>query len=284
MNRVQVEKLRSVLLAVALLVSVLPGAASPQEREVRKPQFEVLSKSPTPTAVAAPSLEPFEAFARTLSSKVTADQARAVDAASAAVLDRLVRKSETGDPEALAKEALDNIFAGAGIINGNIDIESLVFLVMMEAARAEEEDLKNIMEELQKINAEKKKLRDLLTAARAHAQAERVVLRDQAQSPERAVRVPAQATTPIPDRKAAGTLRLPTITYTPESIRTLRGDDLQNAYDTIVVSLDSTNELSEEKSLHLQIARDRRSRIIQTLSNVMKKISKTQEGISQNSK
>jgi oligoendopeptidase F len=48
--------------------------------------------------------------------------------------------------------------------------------------------------------------------------------------------------------------------------------------------LDAMNEMSEMTSLRLQMMMDRRSRFISTLSNIMKKISTTQETIVQNLK
>jgi hypothetical protein len=48
--------------------------------------------------------------------------------------------------------------------------------------------------------------------------------------------------------------------------------------------LDSMNEMSEMTSMDLQMAMDRRSKFVETLSNVLKKISDTQASIVQNMK
>jgi chromosome segregation ATPase len=48
--------------------------------------------------------------------------------------------------------------------------------------------------------------------------------------------------------------------------------------------LDSMNEMSEMTSMDLQMAMDRRSKFVETLSNVLKKISDTQASIIQNMK
>jgi septal ring factor EnvC (AmiA/AmiB activator) len=48
--------------------------------------------------------------------------------------------------------------------------------------------------------------------------------------------------------------------------------------------LDAINEMSEETSLRLRMNMDRRSKFISTLSNIMKKISTTQDTIVQNLK
>ena len=48
--------------------------------------------------------------------------------------------------------------------------------------------------------------------------------------------------------------------------------------------LDEMNEISEMTSLRLQMLMDRRSKFLQTLSNIMKKISSTQDALVENLK
>jgi hypothetical protein len=60
--------------------------------------------------------------------------------------------------------------------------------------------------------------------------------------------------------------------------------DLRAVEDDLKGKLDSMNELSEMTSLRLQMMMDRRSKFITTLSNIMKKVSTTQESITQNLK
>jgi hypothetical protein len=52
----------------------------------------------------------------------------------------------------------------------------------------------------------------------------------------------------------------------------------------MIGKLDSMNEMSEMTSLRLQMTMERRSKFIQTLSNIMLKISSTQDSIVQNLK
>ena len=56
------------------------------------------------------------------------------------------------------------------------------------------------------------------------------------------------------------------------------------AQDDLNKKLDSMNEMSETTSLRLQMMMDRRSKLISTLSNLLKKISTTQDTIVQNLK
>jgi hypothetical protein len=61
-------------------------------------------------------------------------------------------------------------------------------------------------------------------------------------------------------------------------------DELRAIRDDLRDRLDSMNEMSEMTSLRLQMAMDRRSKFVETLSNIMKKIDSTQETIVQNLK
>jgi hypothetical protein len=54
--------------------------------------------------------------------------------------------------------------------------------------------------------------------------------------------------------------------------------------DAIKSQLDALSELGEVEALELQMEMDRRSKFIQTLSNLMKKISTTSDGVVQNLK
>lgn len=54
--------------------------------------------------------------------------------------------------------------------------------------------------------------------------------------------------------------------------------------DTMKNDLDSMSEMGEMESLRLQMAMDRRSKMMSTLSNILKKISDTANGITQNIK
>ena len=59
---------------------------------------------------------------------------------------------------------------------------------------------------------------------------------------------------------------------------------LYNLYDALANNLDSMCDLSDMTSLRLQMTMDRRSKFISTLSQIMKKISTTQDILVQNIK
>ena len=60
--------------------------------------------------------------------------------------------------------------------------------------------------------------------------------------------------------------------------------ELESLFEDLNSRLDSMNEMSEETSLRLQMTMDRRSKFVSTLSNILKKISSTQDTLVQNLK
>jgi hypothetical protein len=59
---------------------------------------------------------------------------------------------------------------------------------------------------------------------------------------------------------------------------------LKTVKDDLKVKLDSMSEMGEMESLRLQMAMDRMSKMMSTLSNILKKISDTAQAITQNLK
>jgi len=69
-----------------------------------------------------------------------------------------------------------------------------------------------------------------------------------------------------------------------DALHSLQRQDAAQIADDIKARLDSMNEMSEEASLRLQMAMDRRSKVMETLSNIMTKMSETDSTIVQNIK
>ena len=114
---------------------------------------------------------------------------------------------------------------------GTGDIETLVERVLTEAARDAEQDLRNILEEVRRVLAQKARLRELVEEL----------------------------------RKESDELR----------------DRLENEFADVLDTLASDDQ---EATLRLQAALDRRSKLFQALSNVLKKLSDTDRQIAQNLK
>jgi hypothetical protein len=71
--------------------------------------------------------------------------------------------------------------------------------------------------------------------------------------------------------------------YTPAAGQPTKAE-LDSQIDQMKNDLDSMSEMGEMESLRLQMAMDRMSKMMSTLSNLLKKISDTQNSITQNIK
>jgi hypothetical protein len=160
----------------------------------------------------------------------------------------------------------------SGVLSSS-DIEALCFVVLMQASKSADEDLKAIMDGVKVINKQKDGLRQLqneINQKKAGAQT---------------------SNTPCasPDCKALeGRLRTlgaqlpPKARFSVPPVATL--GDLASHEAQLKASLDSLSEMGEMDSLRLQMAMDRRSKFVEALSNIMKKISDTSETIIANLK
>jgi putative addiction module CopG family antidote len=191
---------------------------------------------------------------------------------AAAVIQEALRLLEQRDQMAMATPALQGS-----------DIDALVQTVLLQAARDADEDLREIMRELQSINAAKRKLRELIQRVR-HDRANnagRLRLEYDAQGlgSERAYH---RAPMPVADPEATGRVRFVQIDLHPGRITAVE------SFDSILADLqdqrDSLADLSEMNSLRLQILMDRRSKLYTALSNILKKLSDTEDAIVHNLK
>ena len=126
------------------------------------------------------------------------------------------------------------------------DIEGLVFTVLMEGARSSQEDLRAVMDQLKAVTAQKEKVRAALK-----------------QRPDRGL-----------DLLSVSSLLSAAIVRS----------ELDLVVDEMKHDLDSMSELGEMESLRLQMAMDRMSKMMSTLSNLLKKMSDTASQITQNMK
>jgi hypothetical protein len=133
------------------------------------------------------------------------------------------------------------------------DLEALAFLVMAAVARDADEDLRAQAEALQAANERKRAQRE---AARQAREAQATLRKDSA----------AGSVAPAPASPAA-----PRTVTRAELAQAPRPDD-------------AMADRSEEVALRLQAQQERRARILETLSNMMKKISETQSSITGNIK
>ena len=136
--------------------------------------------------------------------------------------------------------------AKAGIAGlGNSDIEAMAFLVLMQAAKSAQDDLKGIMAEVKATNDAKAKQREAINRQNAQKAAATAALKD---SGKRIQANPAL---------------------------------LQKAGNT---KTDNINDMDQPQQLKLQQAMDRSSKMTEALSNLLKKIADTEQSIIDNLK
>jgi putative addiction module CopG family antidote len=164
------------------------------------------------------------------------------------------------------------------------DLMALAFIVLMEAAKSAQEDLKAIMDGVKAINAAKRAHRELLNKVQRDLAAS-AASKDGRLDFSRGLgseRTYHRAPLPVLDPDAPGGVRVvPTDLY-PGKIRTVA--DLQVVVDDLKSKLDSLSEMGEMESLRLQMAMDRLSKMMSTLSNLLHKLSDTAQAITQNIK
>jgi hypothetical protein len=154
-----------------------------------------------------------------------------------------------------------------------MDIESLVQLVLFQMAQDSEADVKDMLNEMEKQQKQKADLRALMDEIRK----------------ERAGSHPMDTPCTSPNCKVlearlrTSAAQLPAkARFTVPSIATV--GDLAINEAKIKAALDSMSEMGELESLRLQMAMDRLSKFLSTLSNIEKQISTSSEAILANLK
>jgi hypothetical protein len=126
------------------------------------------------------------------------------------------------------------------------DIEALAFIVLMQASKSAQEDLKAIMAQVKAINSAKAELREQVKPSRSQTALD--------------------------------------FEATFQLMATLYQKQLDAELEQTQQDLDSMSEMGEMESLRLQMMMDRLSKMMSTLSNILKKIADTNSQIVQNLK
>jgi len=174
-----------------------------------------------------------------------------------------------------------------------MDIAEAAFIVMIMATKDMDDDIHMIMVEIKAMNAAKQKLRELTKELNGWISQE--MSKHPGSEDIDNERVAGSKTPAYPLRritletKTSPVLHLeyvktPVIPPLPPRNPGLPVSVLKPLLDDLKGKLDGMNEMSEMTSLRLQMTMERRSKIIQALSNIIKKIGTTQETLVQNIK
>ena len=216
------------------------------------------------SGLAAQSQQPFPANAEAFYQK-------AMTLINSKYINWIKNTAQNASKQKMDESSIRNLATGYVTQNNlaTMDIDALVNLIMMQTAKDEEQDLKNIMNEMEKTNKEKQQLRD---AQNKMKQSQNSMTR-QALDSFRLIAKSVNTTQTQPIKRT-------NVMMTRQASST----EIKQVQDSLKSKLDSMNEMSEMTSMRLQMAMDRRSKFVSTLSNIMKKISQTEDSIIQNMK
>jgi len=174
-------------------------------------------------------------------------------------------------------------YAVLGDVNDE-DIEAMAFLVLLEAAKSAQEDLRESMARVKAINDAKAAQRDLVTKV-SHDISENAARRPPLKfsrggigSEEGYHKMPV----PQVDPATSGGLRRVPRDLQPGPIKDV--DELRSIGENLRSELDSLSDLGELEAMRLQLLMDRRSKAMTALSNLIKKIGETSSPIVHNLK
>ena len=172
------------------------------------------------------------------------------------------------------------------------DIDVLIQLVMFELWESEEKALKEMLDEMHRMNQAKKKQREYINNLKKQKASAQSKMREEYKVVSKQPPVASVQKKPRPVRKSqkmASTRYLkikypktPNIAY--KNTKNMNLAELDKYTDEMEHKRDTLSGLSEELSLKLQLLMDRRAKIIQTLSNILKKISRTSDTLISNIK
>jgi putative addiction module CopG family antidote len=176
---------------------------------------------------------------------------------------------------------INDMGAGSGI-------QSLVYTVLAQAVRDADKDMELIMAEVKAATSAKQALRDIVN----------LVGRDVAANAGQTDGVPPLDLSggmgsaaaynpfqmPVAAPQSSGGLVYVSVNLVGGTAPVATVCQLKAIQQTIQDDLDSMNEMSEMTSIRLQMAMDRRSKLIATLSNIMKSFSDAGEAVVQNMK
>ena len=214
-------------------------------------------------------------------------------------------RSSTGDPKE-ARQAVFNAFPGALANAKESDIDTIAFIVMMQAAKDSDSDLKEVMNSVKSINNEKSRLRDRIGALKGNKPGVTNGIQDDSRTQSGVKngiqddsRTQSGIKTGIQDDSRnqiilkkkypfsfveTKHLKISLPVLVPEGPTTKTKVNTSNLIKYYQLKMDTLGDLSQEISMKQQIYLDRRSKFMRTLANLMKKISDTDSTIIANLK
>jgi hypothetical protein len=199
---------------------------------------------------------------------------------------RIIAADKNADLYAISASSIKNQYK----VLASLDIEALAMLVMFDIWKSEEEDLREMVNEMQKMNEAKQNQREYLEH-----------LKKQKNSTENKIREEYKTTTTIAtsQKRIAEPLLLKETAKTSllniKYIRTpklplfkdpgqMSVNELEQAINTSTTNLKILEEIDQLNQLDLQDAMQKQAQLLQLMSNISKQTHDTLKGIIQNLK
>lgn len=163
-------------------------------------------------------------------------------------------------------------------VPGNMAIEAMVLAVMMEAAQNADNDLQAQMQQMQALTKAKEQIRAVLSEMSPTMSA--------LAGSDRSAVCESEFCRSLPAKLAAinaATANLPHPSYLPVPAK-VTAEDVANSQAALQNDLDSDNEISEMTQTQVQMLMDRRTKLLQTASDMEKSVSDTDAAIVSNLK
>lgn len=178
--------------------------------------------------------------------------------------------------EGAIRKRFPQLTSGGKVAAGN-HVDAMVFIVLMQATQDATQDLQGIREQVKAITAAKQNLRSLDSGLRQELERSGAKSNIRCRSPYcRSLR--ARLT-----KLSASTSNLPRPVRLQSPAEPTYAN-LLTLQHSLMSEMESMNEMSEMTSMRLQMAMDRRSKFVETLSNVLKKLSEISSAIVANLK
>lgn len=158
------------------------------------------------------------------------------------------------------------------------DINALVAIVMMQTLNDSEKDLQNVMSQTEAITKAKQQLRDLLSQTQLEIKSNETL---DAKAMCQTALCKSLPSTLGEISNATANVQKPVRISIPAKPTFA---DLRTVPGQIQSNLDSLNDISQAQQMKIQMLMDQRSKLIETMSNIMKSISDTNSTIIQNIK
>ncbi len=186
-----------------------------------------------------------------------------------------VLQKSSPDVETLRVASRNRFASGTNL--SALDIDSIVAMVLYQASQDADKDLSDQMKQMQQMNESKKKLRELQDQVKAERE-KGASTRPDSPCPTATCKELAARADQVQKTSPKNSVQLMRVSETPTYA------ELRHLELGLQSNQDSLADMSQVLQLKMQMAMDRRSKVMEALSNIMKKSSDTQSSVISNLK